>query len=475
MRRIVLHWTAAVLVCLTCAAAHAQQIYVLAVGDTSEKGSISFSTGPDLQYVFDAFYANVPAGRWVMYNFPLDDAPGGEMHAPWEGPDVRGDLVDMKDKILTAIDRCPAGPNDTIVVFYTGHGAADEVGHFLVMPDGETRLHRKTILERMAKKQPRLAVLITDACNLSVPSGLGPAPAAHMIPPERISPLFESLFIRSRGVVDINSASEGEVSIGAIGGGLLTLSLAYMGNQPDFKAYEGFVRPQLPDDEPPSQAKIPSIDHMRAMAEFYGGYTEHGMHGNFSPDKPPFGILFEYHEQSLSWEAVAKLLKTKIGVLFDAVAPQGWDTGAGKQTTQTPRFYSLAQTPGGLADPAPINRPSTSSAPSGPAQPVPVEQAERRWSRPAYRPEVGDRILEINGRAVRNFNDYHQAVKSSPPVMTFVLWEARTGKKFLFRTQLNPPGADSRFGVGGENAPGGGVRVSFVMQGYPGTRCQLAE
>ena len=59
--------------------------------------------------------------------------------------------------------------------------------------------------------------------------------------------------------------------------------------------------------------------------------------------------------------------------------------------------------------------------------------------------------------------------------MTFVLGEARSGKKFLLRTQLNPPGADSRFGVGGENAPGGGVRVKFIMRGYPGTRCQLAQ
>ncbi|HBO45020.1 MAG TPA: hypothetical protein DD670_14035 [Planctomycetaceae bacterium] len=501
MIRAVIRLCVVLSICLFCATAHAQRIYVMAIADTSEKSGLSFSTGPDLQYIFDAFYGNVPGGQLVTYNNPMADFADGSsvnLKNPWEGPDVRFDLVDMKNKILQAIDACPAGPNDTIFLFYTGHGAYDDEGHFLVMPDGETRLHRKTILERMALKRPRLAILITDSCNLQVPSGMGPAPSARMIPPEQMPPLFETLFIRSHGVVDINSSSEGEVSIGAIGGGLLTLSLAYMGNQPDFKPRPGFTRPRRSEfDAPPSDAVIPAVDHTMAMAEYFGAMVEHGMHGNFDPALPPFGILFDYRDQNLNWEAVRGLLTTKIDTLFKSVAPKGWDTEKGKQTTQTPRFYSLPKTEGGTSrpvtptreqggqtgpglgpgpgpGPGPVDVGQTQPGP-GPGPIQPSGQGQPRWSRPVYRPEVGDHIIEVNGRALRNLNDYFHAVKSSPASMTFVLWEARTGKTFLMQADLNPPGANSRFGVGASDSPGRGVRVEYVMQGYPGTRCRLAQ
>ncbi len=466
MRQMRLRFAVGLALCLACATAQGQRIYVLSVGDTSEKSGLSFSTGPDLQYVFDAFYANVPGGQLVTYNNPMTDFADGSsrnLRNPWEGPDVRGDLVDMKDKILQAIDNCPAGQNDTLVVFYTGHGAHDDNGHFLVMPDGKNRLYRKTILDRIGKKRPRLAVLITDSCNLQVPSGMKPGPAARLIPPERISPLFDSLFIRSRGVVDINSSSEGEVSVGAIGGGLLTLSLAYMGNRPDFKSYPGFTHPPSKPADVPSDAVIPSVDHSAAMERFFGTSMEHGLHGNFDPEQPPFGVLFAYSDQELNWEAVRRLLTTKVNALYKTVAPKGWEVEGGRQMTQTPRFYSLPTTEGRTVQ-SPLPSPEAAQ-----------HREQRRWSRPTYRPEAGDRILQVNGQPVRHLADYVQAVKGSPATMTFLLQDVRTGSTFLMRTQLNPPGADSRFGVGAQDAPGGGVRVKYVREGYPGSRCQVLQ
>ena len=458
MNRDVLRLLAIVFICLACSPAVAQRIYLLAVGDTSEKSGLAFSTGPDLQYIFDAFYANVPGDQLVMFNNPMADFADGssrDLRNPWMGPDVRSDLAGLKQKMLRAIDVCPAGADDAIVVFFTGHGAYDDKGHFLLMPGGEDRLYRKTILDRIARKGPRLAVLITDSCNMQVPSGSPPGPAARMIPPQRITPLFESLFILSKGVVDINSSSEGQESIGAIGGGLLTISLAYMGNRPNFKSYPGFVKPQRSNLDNPSGAEIPPVDYSMAMGEFFGRITEHDMHGNFDPSLPPFGIFFEYQQKGLSWDTASKLLVKKVNTLFQTIAPKGWDTSGGeKQMTQTPRFYSLAKTEAGRVRPG---------------------QKQRRWSRPVYRPEVGDMILEINGQPIRNFDDYYRAVKSSPPMMEFVLGDVRRGVNYLLRTKLNPPDADSRFGVGGENAPGGGVRVKYLMPGYPGTRCQMAE
>ena len=182
-----------------------------------------------------------------------------------------------------------------------------------------------------------------------------------------------------------------------------------------------------------------------AMGKFFGRIHEHGMHGNFDPDLPPFGVFFEYNQQNLSWQAVSKLLTVKVNTLFKVAVPKGWDASNGeKQMTQTPRFYSLAKTPGGLAQPVKPERKPIQNP----------EQRQTRWSAATYRPEVGDMILEINGQPIRNFDDYYRAVKSSPQTMTFVLGEARSGKKFLLRTQLNPPGADSRFGRGRRKRPG---------------------
>lgn len=440
----------------------AQRIYVLAVADTSEKSGLSFSTGPDLQYIFDAFYTNVPGRQWVYYNNPLMDEADGTSRPhsnPWLGPDVDTDLAGLDQKILEAIARCPAGDRDTIFVYYSGHGANDSRGHFLLMPDGTTRLYRDQILSKLQEKKPRLSVLMTDSCSTRASVGIGAGASAMLAVPERISPLFDNLFLKSRGVVDLNSSSEGEVSIGAIGGGLMTLAFAYMGNQPDFKPYPGpHGQPSIIRTAPMSEAAIPAVDHSAAMENYFGVLIEHGLHGNFDPSLPPFGVLFANANQRLDWAGASSLLRNKIEDLFKSIAPRGWDTGKDRQMTQTLRIYRLAE-----LDPS-----------------VAVEQpgraAEPRWSRPIYRPEVGDRIIEINDRPIGGINDYILAVKSSPTVMTFVLWEAKSGKTYRMRTRLNSQQSGSRFGVAARDVPGSpGVQVIGVMPGYPGTRCELAE
>ena len=176
--------------------------------------------------------------------------------------------------------------------------------------------------------------------------------------PGVITPLFESLFIRSHGVTDINSSTEGEESIGAIGGGLLTLAMAYMGNQPDFKSYPRFVKPEPVEEERDSsnpfsayndepKPRIPSMDHHAAMKEFFGVEIEHGMHGNFDPELPAYGVFFANDYDDLNWQQVSRLLTKKVNALFHVALPKGWDASDGKkQMAQTPRFYSLGKRKG---------------------------------------------------------------------------------------------------------------------------------
>ncbi len=426
----------------TATGVHAQKLYLLIAADTSKQGGIYLSTGPDTGYVFDAFYAHVPERQLVVYGMG-----GPEGQPVWDGPDIRFDLGDMGRKLLGAIDACPAGPDDTIVFFYSGHGAHDDRGHYLLMPDQKTTLARPTLIRRIQAKNPRLAVVVTDTCSNLLDRGLLPGPEMMLQPPEQPVPLFDSLFFQSTGLVDLNSSTEGQVAAGPVGGGLLVLALAYLGNEPDFQRARIRGVTVEPIDEP--GVSIPAMPYDEILAERFG-WNEHGLHGGFDPDRPWYGLLWARAEERLTWPAVETMLEKQVDELFRKLHPEGMRVSgsASPQRTQTPQFYRLAKT-----------------------RPAP----RITWSAPTYRPEPGDRIVEVNGRPIRNTRDFTVAVKGSPELMTFRIVGARSGRTFLMRTRLDPPSARTRLGIGVDNDPRGGVRIRYVRAGHPGTRCQLAQ
>jgi hypothetical protein len=71
-----------------------------------------------------------------------------------------------------------------------------------------------------------LAVAITDSCNIFLPGG-PPLAAFKVVSPSRVSPLFEELFFKCRGLVNVNSSTEGQVSRINQGGGYFAQALAY--------------------------------------------------------------------------------------------------------------------------------------------------------------------------------------------------------------------------------------------------------
>ena len=56
----------------------------------------------------------------------------------------------------------PVRATDALFLYFAGHGAVDEKGHFLAMADGN-RFHRSDILQMMKAKGARLVVLISDS------------------------------------------------------------------------------------------------------------------------------------------------------------------------------------------------------------------------------------------------------------------------------------------------------------------------
>jgi Caspase domain len=125
-----------------------------------------------------------------------------------------------------------SGPDDTLLVFFSGHGEVrPEVGHVLnfTNPDEKGRkiLPRDDLLGLMKAKNPRLIVLLTDCCSTIRQRHVAPAPRAPGLggPPKWA--VAGCLLLQHRGVVDITASCPGQPawpnSLGI--GGLFTESL----------------------------------------------------------------------------------------------------------------------------------------------------------------------------------------------------------------------------------------------------------
>src|SRR5262249_12624788 len=129
------------------------------------------------------------------------------------------------ETISNALRGLPVGPNDTLLFYYSGHGATIEGrGHALTTSHGV--LMRDRLRNHTGARRPRLSVILTDCCSSLVKPG-PPMPGMGQ-PPENpeISPLLRSLLLQHRGTVDVTSSSFGEPSWGSQGtGGLFTVAL----------------------------------------------------------------------------------------------------------------------------------------------------------------------------------------------------------------------------------------------------------
>ena len=100
--------------------------------------------------------------------------------------------------------------NDVLIFYYAGHGATDpRIGHFFQTSGGD--LPRSAPCAAILRRQPRLAVMLTDCCSSAArfrPPKTAPAPgAAAPAAPPGMSKLMRCLFFEHRGLVDITGAT----------------------------------------------------------------------------------------------------------------------------------------------------------------------------------------------------------------------------------------------------------------------------
>jgi hypothetical protein len=122
-------------------------------------------------------------------------------------------------KILDTVHAVSLSKNDTLYLYYAGHGGYDPTlaggdpsgGHHFQIPSGD--LMRKTLFEQMQGKEARLTVLISDTCNVRSYF------RAKTMAEQRVksftfrgSTPLEMLLLLNRGIVDISASSRDQYS-----------------------------------------------------------------------------------------------------------------------------------------------------------------------------------------------------------------------------------------------------------------------
>lgn len=170
-------------------------IHVVMVVDSNAKDVGEFIK-QDAALINSTFVNNVPQGQFHFY-------------------ELKGNSASIEG-IETQFENMHIDSDDTVVFIYTGHGAFDvNTKQHLMTLDNDEIIRRDSIRKFLLAHDQRTTVLLTNSCSNFV-DVFGNSPDRPK--PTQISPLFDQLFLQTKGVVDISATSPGEFGItGGIG------------------------------------------------------------------------------------------------------------------------------------------------------------------------------------------------------------------------------------------------------------------
>ena len=136
-------------------------------------------------------------------------------------------IIDAKQVVQWLRD-LRSNSEDTVLIYYSGHGSMDAVGTHILNFDPEVTndfVARDGLRKQLEQKSARLKMLITDTCSNSVQT---PPPIARVFAKvqSRERRYTKNLFLEHRGFLDITAASAGQYAWGNDKvGGYFTVSL----------------------------------------------------------------------------------------------------------------------------------------------------------------------------------------------------------------------------------------------------------
>jgi hypothetical protein len=135
---------------------------------------------------------------------------------PWTLKVLEGDAM-TAHHVLDYYQQLKTGPDEALFFYYVGHGEIDQSrGQFICLKDRS--LFRAELRTAMLTRNPRLAVILTDACSTGIKPGEKP-PAEGAVVPTSWMPhmsgsgsVLRDLLFRHSGLVVIASAESGTVA-----------------------------------------------------------------------------------------------------------------------------------------------------------------------------------------------------------------------------------------------------------------------
>lgn len=347
-------------------AAQAQKVHALLVADAS----------PSAQWGRNA--PNIHMDQTLMLSMLFDHVPADRL--VFEMLSIEEDRDATPATIERAIERLQPGPDDTVLFYYTGHGAIDDGGEYFDLKGG--KLRRKEVRAALEAKKPRLAALVTDCCNVRSDGERIAAAAPGPDEPQDYTPWFRSLFIDPRGVVDVNACAPGE---------------------------SAFFPPESLETLPGSFFTKALTENARANRDRSGTW-----------DELLTGVSLQVHvwfRQSYpDGVAVAKGAVSQRDQNVYAYDYPGMPTERGQRAGVTVRDR---EGEGAMIVTVRADYPATK---------VFDLQANRYTSL-----EPRQVVLSVNGREIRGTDDFLTAVRSSPQVMRLVVLTREGEREFLMR------------------------------------------
>ena len=179
------------------------RLHLLAVGDTLDR-DIGQSVAVDLYHVDELFKANVPESRLSITI-------------------MKDDEIEPRSVVSRIRDLNIESGVDTVVFYYSGHGAFSTRSNEHVFQPGGKRLNYLEVESAVRHLHPRLAVLISDACSVFL---ITPVPAPAYPPAVELSPAFKSLFFDPKGIIFISASKPTEEAGCNSNGGYFTTALS---------------------------------------------------------------------------------------------------------------------------------------------------------------------------------------------------------------------------------------------------------